>query len=81
MIYVFILLYFWSFYILAFNNSLLIKQIKDGDLNKFIKRYRSSDSKINEKKIVSIEIQILEGLKEIHSKGIIHRDIKPKFIF
>jgi serine/threonine protein kinase len=59
---------------------LLLKN-KDGDLNQFIERYRKSNNKIEEKRVVSIEIQILEGLKAIHLEGIIHRDIKPKLPF
>ena len=48
-------------------NSLIDKKIKPFDKNK---------NKWKESKILSIFVRLLLGLKEIHSKKIIHRDIK-----
>jgi serine/threonine protein kinase len=38
------------------------------------------DQKLNEKQIIKIFIQILEGLKYLHSKNCIHRNIQPRNI-
>lgn len=36
--------------------------------------------RLKEEAIMSIFVQILQGLKDIHSKNLIHRDIKPQNI-
>lgn len=51
--------------------------IKGMDLNKYIKRLKESKRYPSPKDLLSIMLDILSGLKKVHSKGISHRDIKP----
>jgi len=56
----------------------LVMEFVDGDeLTSLIK----SDETLSLDRVVSIIIDILRGLKEIHRAGIIHRDLKPSNIF
>ena len=53
----------------------------DTDLKKFIKKYKDKNKLISEKIIKDIIKQICLGLKEIHKKHLIHRDLTPDNIF
>ena len=53
---------------------------ENGDLNKFIKTYKSLNKHLPEEILWNIFLQCMEGLCYIHYKKIIHRDIKPKNI-
>jgi NIMA (never in mitosis gene a)-related kinase len=53
----------------------------DSNLKKFIKKKRKNPFLISQDIISKIIIQICFGLKEIHNKKIIHRDLTPQNIF
>ena len=53
----------------------------DGDLSGFIKNHSKINKYIPEEKIWKIFIQICIGLHQIHSKKILHRDLKTMNIF
>jgi len=56
------------------NHSVLVVEYVPGiTLSELIKRYR----KIPENFVLMIGLEILQGLKNAHEKGITHRDIKP----
>jgi len=56
------------------NQFFLVMEYVDGqDLSKLIK----TRSKLSQKEAVSIFVDILKGVEFAHSKGIIHRDVKP----
>ncbi len=55
----------------------IVMEYIDGiTLDKYIKR----NGKLSNEETINIAIQIADGLKVAHSKGIIHRDIKPQNI-
>ena len=53
----------------------------DSNLKKFIEKQREKNFLIDEEIISKIIIQICFGLKEIHSKEIMHKDLTPENIF
>lgn len=50
----------------------------DGTLNDFISTVKTRGERIGENQILSILRQVLKGLQHIHSKGYMHRDMKPE---
>jgi serine/threonine protein kinase len=42
-----------------------------------LEQYIEKHGKINENKALQWIIEILKGLSKMHSKGMMHRDIKP----
>lgn len=55
--------------------------LKNGDLEQLIKQHKQSSQIINPSRIFKWTIQAAQGLEELHSKKIIHRDVKPANIF
>ena len=51
------------------------------DLKTFINQYKERNEFIEEKIIYDIVLDICQGIKEIHTNNLIHRDLKPKNIF
>lgn len=56
---------------------LIFEYFEDGDLKKCIEEVKH----FNEELSLKILMQVIQGLKHLHSLGIIHRDIKPENIF
>lgn len=52
----------------------------DYTLNTFLETRRQCTEEINHQCYVSLSIQLLEGLKYLHSENIVHRDLKPNNI-
>ena len=50
-------------------------------LDKFINENKKNNKLINEKIIYSIILDLCMGIKEIHNKKIVHRNLKPNNIF
>jgi serine/threonine protein kinase len=48
------------------------------DLKKYINKFKEEDKRIDRNSIYKYIIDICKGLKEIHSKNIIHKNIKPE---
>ena len=67
----------------TYNNTFnIIMEFCQGlDLKKFIQERKKENKLIDIKEIYNIIIEICLGLKEIHTKNLIHRDIKPDNIF
>ena len=65
------------------NNTInLIMEFCEGsDLKKFILEHKNQNKLIEENKIYSMILDICKGLKEIHKKNLIHRDLKPDNLF
>ena len=59
----------------AFLNSV------DGDLTNFLKNKKKKDELLDEKVIVNWFIQMLFGINVLHSKKVLHRDLKSANIF
>ena len=60
---------------------IIIEFIRNGDMEGFINANIEFNHHIPEEQLWSIFYQCISALKYIHSKNIIHRDIKPKNIF
>ena len=65
------------------NNSLniIMEYADDGDLQTKISKKRKEQKAFNEKLIWLYSIQMIEGLKALHDKKIMHRDLKSANIF
>ncbi|EAR86906.1 Serine/Threonine kinase domain protein (macronuclear) [Tetrahymena thermophila SB210] len=56
---------------------LMMEYCEGGDLEKYLQK----NGPIPEQKAIGFLMQVLAGLREIHSHSIIHRDLKPQNIF
>lgn len=54
---------------------------EDGDLRTLVTRFQASKSLFPEPVVLSWTRQVLEGLKLLHSQGVVHRDLKSSNIF
>ena len=61
--------------------NVILEYADDGDLQTKIISKKNSENVFEEKTIWSIFIQMVKGLNELHSKKIIHRDLKSANIF
>ena len=72
--------YYESFY--SEHSFNIVMEFCDGsDLKKYIKEHKSQKKLIEKEKIFDLILDICEGLREIHSKNLIHRDLKPDNLF
>eukprot|EP01138_Halocafeteria_seosinensis_P016381 gb/GECG01016712.1/.p1 GENE.gb/GECG01016712.1/~~gb/GECG01016712.1/.p1 ORF type:complete len:434 (+),score=43.15 gb/GECG01016712.1/:1-1302(+) len=63
------------------NLYIVMEFAEHGDTHRQIKKFKEANKYIKETTIWSYLIQICLGLQELHSRNILHRDIKPKNIF
>ena len=59
----------------------MLEFIKDGDLQTFLKNWKKKGDLLDEKVVVNWFIQLLFGVKALHSKNVLHRDLKSANIF
>ena len=72
--------YYESFY--SEHSFNIVMEFCDGsDLKKYIKEHKSQKKLVEKEKIFDLILDICEGLREIHSKNLIHRDLKPDNLF
>ena len=77
-----IIAYKESFYEESSNTLNIILEYADGgDLQSKISEHKNIKKYFNEKTIWSIFIQMIYGIKELHDRNIIHRDLKSANIF
>ena len=61
--------------------NIVMEYAEDGDLYTKIKKMKENKFFFEEKKIWDYTIQIIQGLKALHDKNIMHRDLKSENIF
>ena len=61
--------------------NIIMEYCDDGDLETKIKKMQRNKIKFNENLIWNYAFQILFGIKALHDKGVIHRDLKSANIF
>ena len=77
----FIVKYYNSFIDCDNNLNIIMEYCDSGDLNSFICNLKKQNIYLTEEEIWHFFIQISLGLAYIHSKNILHRDLKPMNIF
>lgn len=71
-----------AFYDEASQSLCIVMEFADGgDLEGLIKKHKKAGTYFEEAQIWSYFIQMLNGIKALHSTGIVHRDIKCANIF
>ena len=73
--------YITSFYDKKKRLCIIMEYADNGDLYSIVKKHQQTKTYINEDLIWKFVLQIFQGIKYIHSKKIIHRDIKCQNIF
>ena len=61
--------------------NIIMEYCENSDLNKFITDHKNKGTKINQKIILIMSLDICKGIMEIHKNNLIHRDLKPENIF
>ena len=61
--------------------NIVMEYCDNKDLKSFINIHKNYNELINEEVIYNIILDICYGIKEIHSKNLIHSDLKPENIF
>ena len=61
--------------------NIVMEYCENSDLGNFIKAHKSMNKLIDERVIFYISLDICSGIQEIHSKNLIHRDLKPDNLF
>jgi hypothetical protein len=56
----------------------LIMEVMDMGLSEFLKLRRANDDELSAVDAVALMLQVAEGVRFIHSKGMAHRDLKPR---
>ena len=77
----YIVKYYDSFIDSDFNLNIIMEYCDNGDLNTYIQNQKKLKKYLPENEIWNFFIQISLGLAYIHSKKILHRDLKPMNIF
>ena len=77
----YIVKYYHSFIDSENNLNIIMEYCDSGDLNSFINNLKKEKKYLTEEEIWYFFIQISLGLAYIHSKNILHRDLKPMNIF
>ena len=77
----YIVKYYDSFIDSDFNLNIIMEYCDNGDLNTYIQNQKKIKKYLTENEIWNFFIQISLGLAYIHSKKILHRDLKPMNIF
>jgi cell division control protein CDC15 len=76
----YVIKYFDDFSFYMVKRCIIMEYCRNGDLDELIREYRSNEQKFLTERINYWNRQILSGLIFLHSNGIIHRDIKPKWV-
>lgn len=74
---------YYDAFIDEFNRDLyvIMEFLGGGDLSDNIEYMQKSNNHFSESQIWGYVLQILQGLAELHKRGVIHRDVKPANLF
>ena len=71
-----------AFYVEESNNlNIVMEYASKGDLSKVIEKHKRDQTRIQEEEIWRVLAHVCRGLKYLHSKNIIHRDLKNANVF
>ena len=57
--------------------NFVLEYMKNGSLRCLMGYYKKNQYKLNQNDLLAMFMDVAFGVKYLHSKGIIHRDIKP----